>query len=71
MAPKYILEHFMEAELLINITEHEVYVMPQYSEWPLSIAKRYDHKMAGIMVMRWVMRHAWTQKLHTATAYLL
>lgn len=24
MAPKYILEHFSEAELLINITEHEV-----------------------------------------------
>lgn len=24
MAPKYILENFMEAELLINITEHEV-----------------------------------------------
>lgn len=26
MAPKYILEHFMEAELMINITEHEVCV---------------------------------------------
>ena len=24
MAPKYILEHFLESELLINITEHEV-----------------------------------------------
>lgn len=24
MAPKYILEQFLEAELLINITEHEV-----------------------------------------------
>lgn len=24
MAPKYILEHFLECELLINITEHEV-----------------------------------------------
>ena len=24
MAPKYILEQFMEAELMINITEHEV-----------------------------------------------
>lgn len=24
MAPKYMLEHFMEAELLVNITEHEV-----------------------------------------------
>jgi hypothetical protein len=27
MAPKYILEHFMEAELLINITEHEVLLL--------------------------------------------
>lgn len=25
MAPKYILEQFMEAELMINITEHEVW----------------------------------------------
>ena len=24
MAPKYILEHFLEAELLVNITEHAV-----------------------------------------------
>ena len=24
MAPKYILEHFLESELLINITAHEV-----------------------------------------------
>ena len=24
MAPKYILEHFLEAELLINITEHDL-----------------------------------------------
>jgi hypothetical protein len=24
MAPKYILEQFLESELLINITEHEV-----------------------------------------------
>lgn len=24
MAPKYILEMFMEAELMINITEHEL-----------------------------------------------
>ena len=24
MAPKYILEQFLEAELMINITEHEV-----------------------------------------------
>lgn len=24
MAPKYLLEHFLEAELMVNITEHEV-----------------------------------------------
>jgi len=24
MAPKYILEQFLEAELLVNITEHQV-----------------------------------------------
>lgn len=24
MAPKYILEYFLESELLINITEHEL-----------------------------------------------
>ena len=28
MAPKYILEQFMEAELMINITEHEVCCCP-------------------------------------------
>ena len=26
MAPKYILEQFLESELLINITEHEVII---------------------------------------------
>jgi len=26
MAPKYILEQFLEAELLVNITEHQVNV---------------------------------------------
>lgn len=24
MAPKYLLEHFLEAELMVNITEHEL-----------------------------------------------
>lgn len=24
MAPKYMLEHFLEAELMVNITEHEL-----------------------------------------------
>jgi DNA-directed RNA polymerase subunit H (RpoH/RPB5) len=24
MAPKYTLEHFLEAELMVNITEHEL-----------------------------------------------
>ncbi len=24
MAPKYILEHYLEAELMVNITEHQV-----------------------------------------------
>ena len=24
MAPKYILEHFLESELLINLTDHEL-----------------------------------------------
>lgn len=27
MAPKYILEQFLQQELLINITEHEVYIV--------------------------------------------
>ena len=30
MAPKYILEQFMEAELMINITEHEVGVCSHF-----------------------------------------
>jgi len=27
LAPKYILEQFMEAELMVNITEHEVSIV--------------------------------------------
>lgn len=44
MAPKYILEQFLQQELLINITEHEVinnflhplYSVPVYSLFHLS-----------------------------------
>lgn len=32
MAPKYILEQFLQQELLINITEHEVSSVGQRSE---------------------------------------
>lgn len=32
MAPKYILEQFLQQELLINITEHEVSIVGQWSE---------------------------------------
>ena len=31
MAPKYMLEQFMEAELMINITEHEVGVSSHFT----------------------------------------
>ncbi len=35
MAPKYILEQFLESELLINITEHEVisWAVYQLYQW--------------------------------------
>lgn len=29
MAPKYVLEQFLQQELLINITEHEVHTCPR------------------------------------------
>lgn len=32
MAPKYILEQFLQQELLINITEHEVSSVGQWSK---------------------------------------
>lgn len=31
MAPKYILEQFVEAELMVNITEHEVRIIGNFS----------------------------------------
>lgn len=36
MAPKYNIEYFLEAELMINITEHEVCnsVLIGLSQWP-------------------------------------
>lgn len=33
MAPKYVLEQFLQQELLINITEHEVRVSQGRSGW--------------------------------------
>ena len=33
LAPKYILEQFMEAELMVNITEHEVSKIIIPSAW--------------------------------------
>lgn len=37
MAPKYILEQFMEAELMINITEHELVCQHTHSVAQISI----------------------------------
>lgn len=40
MAPKYILEQFLQQELLINITEHEVYTAEVFIHFALvSIVK--------------------------------
>lgn len=33
MAPKYVLEQFLQQELLINITEHEVRTYPRPGRW--------------------------------------
>jgi len=58
MAPKYILEQFLEAELLVNITEHQVNVsvlnlssftsvVRQYV-WSRSVPLRYLLQVAAL-----------------------
>lgn len=53
MAPKYILEQFLQQELLINITEHEVYTAEVFINFaivsivkciflPLALTFRFD-----------------------------
>lgn len=37
MAPKYILEQFLQQELLINITEHEVHTTIFKSGWKIDL----------------------------------
>ena len=42
LAPKYILEQFMEAELMVNITEHEVSNIIFPSLWNKKTNTKFD-----------------------------
>lgn len=53
MAPKYILDQFMEAELMVNITEHElvpehVIMSPEDKAELLARYKLKDHQLPRI-----------------------
>uniref|UniRef100_A0A2K6C630 DNA-directed RNA polymerases I, II, and III subunit RPABC1 n=1 Tax=Macaca nemestrina TaxID=9545 RepID=A0A2K6C630_MACNE len=60
MAPKYILEQFVQQKLLINITEHEL-VVPEYvimtKEWVTELLRYFgikDGQVMKIMVGRYL-----------------
>uniref|UniRef100_A0A1X7UMQ8 DNA-directed RNA polymerases I, II, and III subunit RPABC1 n=1 Tax=Amphimedon queenslandica TaxID=400682 RepID=A0A1X7UMQ8_AMPQE len=48
MAPKYILEQFMEAELMINITEHEEHQLPKIQSGD-PVARYYGLKRGQVV----------------------
>ncbi|KAG1651508.1 DNA-directed RNA polymerases I, II, and III subunit RPABC1 [Nymphon striatum] len=62
MAPKYILEQFLESELLINITEHElvpehIVLTPEEKTELLSRYKLKDHQLMRIQSLDPVARY--------------
>ena len=62
MAPKYILEQFMEAELMVNITEHElvpehVVMSPEDKKELLQRYKLKEHQLPRIQQSDPVVRY--------------
>lgn len=61
MAPKYILEQFLQQELLINITEHEVSPVPGYIgvSWAWSVTSwsclGAPGPWSGVLLCCWVL----------------